>query len=74
MTKPLPLLLFAALACSACGRSPEPKPDLEKLDALVASLEAAGAEAGKADRLVAAVEKIDPDRIDPKLAIAAVAK
>jgi hypothetical protein len=65
-------LLLAPLLAIGCAEKPEPEPDPAKLDALVASLEAAEQEAGKADRLIASVEKIPPERIDPKLALAVV--
>ncbi len=67
-------LVLAPLLCIGCAEKREPRPDPAKLEALVASIEAAEQEAGKADRLIASVEKIPPERIDPKLALAVVAK
>jgi hypothetical protein len=73
MINRLPLLIFLPLACIGCTEEPRPQPDPAKLEALVATLEAAGAEeAGKAERLINSVEKIPPERIDPKVALAVV--
>ncbi len=74
MPKPSFLLLLLPLAVAACAEKPKPQPDPEKLRAFVASMENSGKEAGKTERLIASVEKIPPERIDPKLALAVVAK
>lgn len=74
MKKRLILPLLLPLACAACAERQPPQPDLAKLDALAASMDEAAAEAGKTERLLASVEKIPPERINPNLAIAVVTK
>jgi hypothetical protein len=71
MIKPLPALPFL-LALWACADAPQPPPaDPAKVKQLVASLEAEAAvptevdeKLKKADRIVAAVDRADPNRLN----------
>ena len=82
MAKPLILILAFAALCGGCGSEPAPKPDPGEVERLVARLDSRRAEAvdervpdqmrakaQSADRLVAPLEKVQADRIDPKLAL-----
>jgi len=67
-------LLPALLACAACGEALPPNPDPAKLDALLAAMEPGDGNSGKTERLIGSVEKIAPERIDPRLAVAAITR
>jgi predicted outer membrane protein len=75
MVKPKFLLALAALPLAACGAEETPQPDPAAVQRLLASLEAEAAAAAapaakieekveKAERLVAAVDRADPDRFN----------
>ena len=65
-------LIAGSLGCAACTGTKTPEPDPAKLDALIASMESDTEVPGKTERLIASVEKVSPERIDPNL-VAAVA-
>ena len=86
MTKTIPMLLLASLACS-CAAKEEPKPDPEQVRRLLASLESHPAAAsvaglpvrardkiGRADRMMGSLEKVPPEKIDPGVAAALIAR
>ena len=76
-------LIFAALAvfCGACAREAPPPPDPGDVERLLARMDAqrddpsdhlpdkAVAKIRRAERLVAPLEKVQADRIDPDLAL-----
>ena len=74
MIKLLPAALLLPLACVACAKREEPKPDPVKLQAFLATIEAPEAAPGKTERLIASVEKIPPERINPRIAVAALTR
>jgi hypothetical protein len=77
----LPVLLFCLIA--ACSSTEEQAADPAKVERLLASLES-GSDTGlspatetrlrKADRLAGAIARVEPKRIDPKLAVALLAR
>ena len=74
MIKLLTPSLLLPLACIGCAEKAEPQPDPAKLQAFLATLDAPEAAPGKTERLIASVEKIPPERINPRLALAVVTK
>lgn len=74
MIKLVPAALLVPLACIGCAERQEPRPDPAKLEAFLAKLDAPEAAPGKTERLIASVGKIPPERINPQLAVAVVAK
>jgi hypothetical protein len=74
MTKGMALLMLLPLVAIGCAEEPKAQPDPAELAEFIASIERGQEEAGKAERLIASVEKIPPERIDPKIALAALAK
>ncbi|HEY0113544.1 MAG TPA: hypothetical protein VGB59_10395 [Allosphingosinicella sp.] len=66
----IPLLALAASGLSACASEAEPQPDPADLKILLASLETEAAPPGevqeklaKADSVVAAIDRTEPDRL-----------
>lgn len=53
----------ALVALAACGRAPEPKPDPALVERLAERASPDAPELAKADRIVAAVDRSDPDRL-----------
>ncbi len=70
--KHLPLMFAVSLGCVACAETKKPEPDPAKLEAFIATLDNEGKAPGKAERLIASVEKVPLERVDPDL-VAAVA-
>jgi hypothetical protein len=58
-----PLLAAAGLAACSAEREPEPDPALVERIALANAAEPQPPKLGKADRIVAAVDRSDPDRL-----------
>ena len=74
MIKLLTPALLLPLACIGCAQKAEPQPDPAKLQAFLAKLDQPEPAPGKTERLIASVQKIPPERINPRLALAVVAK
>lgn len=87
MIRTISILLLFALACSACAENEQPEPDPEQVRQLLASLEAHPAAAtvsalppqardkvGRADRMMGSLEKVQPEKIDPAVAAALIAR
>jgi hypothetical protein len=78
---PLPLLASLCLAC-ADGGAAEPQPSPAELEQLLASLEASPPEQetidpedrAKAERLLPTIEKMQPEKINPGVAGALLAR
>ena len=77
--------LLVALTCSACAQDPEPRADPAAVDRLLVRLDVqqsgqvaemlpdkTQAKLNRADRLVAPLEKLGPEKIDPQVALAFV--
>jgi hypothetical protein len=86
MAKSLPLCLALASGLAACSGDPPPKPDPQQVREALARLESRQSQPAdawlsrkqrtrlhQAERLVAPLEKVQPDRIDPALAAALIA-
>jgi len=82
MTRVALAVLLACLA-GACSSSEEQTPDPAKVERLFASLEsrsdtrlsqATQTKLKRADRLAGAISRVEPKRIDPKLAVALLAR
>ena len=87
MIRNLSMLLLSALAFSACAEKQDPKPDPEQVRRLLANLETHPAAAtvaalpapardkvGRADRMMGSLEKVQPEKIDPAVAAALIAR
>ncbi len=82
MTRCVLPLLLACLA-GACSSAKEQTPDPAKVERLLASLESpsdprlspeAEVKLRHADRLAGVISRVEPKRIDPKLAVALLAR
>ena len=81
-----PLILLTALGCAACAGQDEPQADPAAIERLLVRLDAqqsgvaeqlppkATEKLNRAERLVAPLEKVQPDKINPDVAIAIIAR
>ena len=82
MVKPMILLAFVIAPLAACAeREPEPQAQPRELQLLLSRLDnsaelppAARDKLARAERLVAPLDKLDADKIDPSVAEALVAR
>ena len=78
-------LVLVAIGCAACTRQEAPQPDPAAVDRLLVRLDAqqsgvaeelgpkASQKLNRAERLVAPLEKVQPDKINPEIALSLIA-
>ncbi len=80
-----PLVLVAALGCAACAAEETPEPDPAAVERLLVRLDAqqsgvaealgpkASQKLNRAERMVAPLEKVQADKINPEIALSLIA-